>query len=260
MGASSGAGRLAGQVVIVTGAAGGIGRAVCVAAAREGASIVAADRSPDGVEATLQELRALAPGEGAPAHRGSLIDVRSEDDNRRLVAEALGGFGRIDALVACAGILRKPGTPPRPMVRVDMEEWELVLGINLTGIFLSNREVLPVMLRQKRGQIINLSSVSGLEGRAHDAPYCASKFGVIGFSQAVADEVRSRGVKVQAVCPHAVLTPMWQQNHPIPPPGDALPPERIADLIVFMLTQPQDVVLVGPVVAPLGARPTKDKR
>jgi 3-oxoacyl-[acyl-carrier protein] reductase len=140
------------------------------------------------------------------------------------------------------------------LVEVTVDEWNDVIDINLKGVFLSNRAVLPTMIAQRSGTIINLSSVSGLQGRAHDGPYCASKFGVIGLSQSVADEVRSYGVKVQALMPHAVATPFWEQNKPAPMPGDALPPERVADLIVFILLQPEDTILVGPVIAPLGAR------
>lgn len=259
MSPSTNNGRLQGKVVIVTGGTGGIGRATCQAAAREGASLVVGDLDQGRIDATVAELTALS-GESAGGHLGVVLDARKPEDNERLAQATLERFGRIDALVTCAGILRKRGTPPRPIVKVDLDEWQSVIETNLTGIFLVNRAVLPTMIRQRSGQIINLSSVSGLKGRAHDAPYCASKFGVIGFSQAVADEVRSHGVKVQAICPHAVLTPMWEQNHPVPPPGDALAPERIADVIVFMLGQPEDVVLVGPVVAPLGARPRKSAR
>jgi NAD(P)-dependent dehydrogenase (short-subunit alcohol dehydrogenase family) len=160
-------------------------------------------------------------------------------------------------LIVCAGILRKRGTPPKVLVDVSTDEWDDVIAINLKGVFLSNRAVLPTMIAQRSGTIINLSSVQGLQGRAYDGPYCASKFGVIGLSQAVADEVRTYGVKVQALMPAAVATPMWEQNLPAPMPGDAIPPERVADLIVFMLLQPEDTMIVGPVIAPLGARKRK---
>jgi NAD(P)-dependent dehydrogenase (short-subunit alcohol dehydrogenase family) len=244
--------RLAGKVVIVTGGTGGIGLATGRAAALEGASIVVADLDQARVDAAVAELSELS--NRTDAHLGIALDVRDEADNRRMADATLERFGKIDALIACAGILRKRGTPPKPLVQVTTDEWDEVLDINLKGIFLGNRAVLPTMIKQRSGTIINISSVSGLKGRAHDGPYCASKFGVIGLSQSVADEVRSYGVRVQPLIPDAIDTPIWEQNHPIPRPGDALAPARVADLIVFMLSQPDDTVLVAPVIAPLGAR------
>jgi NAD(P)-dependent dehydrogenase (short-subunit alcohol dehydrogenase family) len=252
--AMSAAQDLRGKVVIVTGGTGGIGLAVAKAVAADGGAVVVADIDPKRVDTVVTELQQEAAG---AACLGVAIDVRSEDDQARMVSATLERFGRIDALIACAGILRKRGTPPKVLVDVTTDEWDDVVGINLKGVFLSNRAVLPTMIQQRSGMIINLSSVQGLQGRAYDGPYCASKFGVIGLSQAVADEVRSYGVKVQALMPAAVATPMWEQNLPAPMPGDALPPERIADLVMFMLKQPEDTILVGPVIAPLGARRRK---
>jgi NAD(P)-dependent dehydrogenase (short-subunit alcohol dehydrogenase family) len=173
------------------------------------------------------------------------------------VQATLERFGRIDALIVCAGILRKRGTAPKLVVDTGVDEWDDVMSINLRGVFLANRAVLPTLVAQRSGLIVNVSSVQGLQGRAYDSAYCASKFGVIGLSQAVADEVKSYGVKVQALMPAAVATPFWEQNLPAPMPSDAMPPERVADVIVFMLLQPEDSVLVGPVIAPVGARRRK---
>jgi len=248
-------GSLSGRVVIVTGGTGGIGRATCEAAAAEGASVVVADLDAGRAEAVAKELAELC--EGVQEHLGVGMDVRLVEDNERMARAALDAFGRIDALVACAGVLRGPGQSPRPIVDVTPEEWDYVLDCNLKGVFLSNRAVLPSMISQRGGTVVNVSSVQGLVGRAHDGPYCASKFGVIGLSQAVAEEVKRFGVKVIPIMPHAVDTPMWDQNGPVPKPGDALPPQRIADLILFILTQPEDSVLLGSIVAPLGARRRK---
>jgi NAD(P)-dependent dehydrogenase (short-subunit alcohol dehydrogenase family) len=252
----SAARNLRGKVVIITGGTGGIGLAAARAIAAAGGAVVIADLDPAGVAAVAGEVGASS-GEGGGACIGVAIDVRRDEDHARLVQATLDKFGRIDALVACAGILRKRGTPPKLLVDVTTDEWDDVIDVNLKGVFLSNRAVLPTMVAQRSGMIINLSSISGLQGRAYDGPYCASKFGVIGLSQAVADEVRSLGIKVQALMPAAVATPMWEQNLPAPMPGDAVPPERVADLILFMLLQPDDTILVGPVIAPLGARRRK---
>jgi NAD(P)-dependent dehydrogenase (short-subunit alcohol dehydrogenase family) len=248
---------LNGKVVVITGGTGGIGLATARAAAAAGASVVIADIDGAHAAALAAELSAeLAPASGARS-LGLPIDVRREEDHQHLVQETLAQFGRIDALIVCAGILRKRGTPPKVLVDVGIDEWNDVIDINLKGVFLANRAVLPTMIAQRSGMIINVSSVQGLQGRAYDGPYCASKFGVIGLSQAVAEEVKTYGVKVQALMPAAVATPMWEQNLPAPMPSDAIAPERVADLIMFMLMQPDDTILVGPVIAPLGARRRK---
>ncbi len=245
-------GRLDGQVVIVTGGTGGIGRASCLAIAAEGGKVTVADVSRDRIAAVVDEL-------GADRALGVAFDARSEEDNAGLVQATLAHFGRLDGLVSAAGILRKRGTPPKPLIQVTLDEWDDVIDINLKGTFLSNRAVLPTLLAQHSGTIVNISSISGLVGRAHDGPYCASKFGVVGLSQVLAEEVRRDGVRVQVICPHAIDTPMWEQNHPVPKPGDALPPDRVAELVVTMLALPADATLLTMQIAPLGARKRKPK-
>jgi len=244
---------LHGKVVIVSGGAGGIGFATACAVGELGGTVVVADLDAARVEAAATEIAGL----GAAATLGVAIDVRREEDHTRLVQATLERFGRIDALIVCAGILRKRGTAPKLAVDTGVDEWDDVMAINLRGVFLANRAVLPTLVAQRSGLIVNVSSVQGLQGRAYDSAYCASKFGVIGLTQAVADEVKSFGVKVQALMPGAVATPFWEQNLPAPMPGDAMPPERVADLIVFMLLQPEDSMLVGPVITPVGARRRK---
>lgn len=248
-------GKMTGKVVIVTGGTGGIGAAVAESVTRAGASTVVADVNSDRIETVIRRLKELnIPGTDPIGVRA---DVSQENENQNLARVTLERFGRIDALVACAGILRGRGQSPKPVMDIGLDEWNQVMQANLTGVFLSNRAVLPAMIQQRSGTIINVSSVQGLLGRAHDGPYCASKFGVIGLSQSIAEEVKSFGVRVTSIMPHAIDTPMWDQNGPIPRPGNALPPERVAELILFMLTQPEDTILTGVVIAPLGARMRK---
>ncbi|HEV8440145.1 MAG TPA: SDR family NAD(P)-dependent oxidoreductase [Methylomirabilota bacterium] len=247
--------RLKGQVAIVTGACGGIGRATCLALAAEGATVSVVDVAPERVQALVNELEAQADGEGAaPRFLGLALDVRRESDMHEMAAATLAGFGRIDILVAAAGVLRPKGTPPRLLAQMPLSEWDEVLDTNLRGVFLSNRAVLPVMIRQRAGQIVNVSSVQGRQGHAYDSAYCASKFGVIGLSESLAEEVRGDGVRVQVLLPDAVETPMWSQNGPIPPPAAMLPAARVAEFIVYLLTLPEDTVLVSPVIAPFRRR------
>ncbi len=240
--------RLATRVAIVTGGSSGIGRATCLGLAREGASVVVVGTDRERINQVVAALDRGSP-RGAD-HFGLALDVRNEAHMEEMATRTVDRFGRIDILVACAGILRPLGTPPKPLARVSEGEWDEVIDINLKGAFLGNRAVLPTMLGQKQGDIVNVSSVSGLKGRAHDAPYCASKFALIGMTESLAAEVGSRGIRVQSVVPGAVDTPIWQQNAPVPVPRGALTPDRVADLIVHMLTVPADTVLQSPVVVP----------
>lgn len=244
--------RLQGRVAIVTGGASGIGQATCYALAREGAHVIAVDRNQERLDSTLAELSSINSAEGG--HLALSLDVSNEQDMEAMAARAIEKFGQIDILVCSAGILRGSGQPPQPLQRISTEEWDQVLDTNLKGMFLSNRAVLPNMMKRRQGNIINLSSVSGKQGRAFDAPYCASKFGVIGMSEALAEEVRNAGIRVQIVIPDAVDTPIWDQNGPVPRPPNALAPERVADLILYLVTQPGDTMLLQAVVAPFGRR------
>jgi NAD(P)-dependent dehydrogenase (short-subunit alcohol dehydrogenase family) len=243
---------LSGQVAIVTGAGSGIGRATALALADEEVTLVLADADEQGVARTAADLAGHRPGQRVIGMR---CDVRREEDVDRLVARTLDECGgRIDALIACAGILRPKGSQPKPLAEITPAEWDAVIDTNLRGMFLCNRAVLGPMIAQRGGHIVNLSSTSGRQGRALDAPYCASKFGVIGLSEALAEEVRPYGVRLHIVLPDAVATPMWDQNGPIAAPADALPPSRVADFIVYLLRLPEDTVLVSPVIAPFKTR------
>lgn len=251
-------GRLAGQVAIVTGGGGGIGSPACAALFREGARVVVVDRDAARVDATMAELGRIRPGDEGRSTLGLALDVREEREVDAMVRRTLDRFGRIDVLVHCAGILRSAGEGPKLLVDLSAREWEDVLATNLRGTFLCNRAVLPAMIAQRRGHIVNLSSTSGRHGRAFDAPYSASKFGVIGLSESLAEENRQFGIRVHVVLPDAVSTPLWSQNGPVPPPEGALPPERVADLILYLVTLPQDTILGNLVIAPFKSRRRKD--
>jgi len=236
---------LTGQVAIVTGGASGIGGATCRALKARGVRVVAVDMNP-------QKLAEQKQSGGCDEPLS--LDVRREEDMEKMARETVERFGRIDILVASAGILRGTGSTPRPLANVSVEEWDQVIETNLRGMFLSNRAVLPAMLRQRRGNIVNISSVSGQKGRPFDAPYCASKFGVIGMSESLAEEVRNSGIRVQIVLPDAVDTPMWDQNGPVPRPPNAVSPDRVAEVIVYLLAQPADTMIPSVVVAPFRTR------
>lgn len=243
--------RLREKVAIVTGGSSGIGRATCLALAREGASVVAVGRDRDRVSQTVGEI--LSKGEATGVALGLALDVACEKDMEEMGRQTLERFGRIDILIAAAGIMQPRGSErllPHPVATMAVQEWEEVLGTNLRGVFLSVRAVLPTMIRQRRGWIINISSSrGGLYGNPYAAAYCASKFGVIGLSESLDEEVSPFGVKVCVVLPDVVDTPI------LGPLGKArlgpsLPPSRMAEFITDLLTMPEDTILQNPLLAP----------
>jgi NAD(P)-dependent dehydrogenase (short-subunit alcohol dehydrogenase family) len=136
-----------------------------------------------------------------------------------------------------------------------------VLETNLTGTFLSNRAVLPAMISQREGDIVNVSSTSGKQGRPFDGPYSASKFGIVGLSESLAEEVAAHGVRVQTILPDAVETPLWDQNGPAAlKPVNVLPAERVAEFILYLIQLPRDTYLPNPVIAPMKTRRKKRKK
>jgi NAD(P)-dependent dehydrogenase (short-subunit alcohol dehydrogenase family) len=241
-------GALAGQVAIVTGGTVGIGLATAIRLAGEGAHVVVVGRNRAHLDNALAGIE--AQGGGAQS-LGLALDVRNEADMQRLAEKTRERFGRIDILVTAAGILRAGDNGLQTVATMGADDWDEVLDTNLKGVFLANRAVLPAMIGQGGGNIINLSSTSGRTGLAFDAAYCASKFAVIGLSEALAEEVRGYGIRVQVVLPGAIATGMWHQNGPLPPPRDILPSERVADFIVYSLTMPMDMMLEAPVIEPL---------
>jgi NAD(P)-dependent dehydrogenase (short-subunit alcohol dehydrogenase family) len=244
---------------VITGAGGGIGRATAIALARQGVRLSLVEHDADRLDSVTQAVRQAGAVE---ADVLSLrLDVASESDMATMVARTLEAFNQLDILVTAAGILRAPGCGPTLLADTTAEQFDAVLAVNLRGTFLATRAALQAMLKAKSGHIIHISSVSGLAGRAFDGPYCASKFAVRGFSESVAEEVGRSGVRVHTLLPDAVATSLWEQNGPVPPPPDALPPERVADFIVYLLDMPDDCVLRNPVIAPYsGSRRRRRRR
>jgi NAD(P)-dependent dehydrogenase (short-subunit alcohol dehydrogenase family) len=248
--------RLKSRVAIVTGGASGIGLATCCELVKEGATVVLVDLDQSRVDKAVKALQANKSDlkDHGSAALGLALDVRCEQDMEQMSRTTLQSFGRIDILIASAGILRSKGSSLKMLVQTPVSEWDEVVDTNLKGVFLSNRAVLQTMIEQRSGHIINISSTSGRQGRAFDSAYCASKFGVIGLSESVAQEVSRYGIKVSTILPDAVDTPLWEQNGPISRPDDILPPERIANLVVYMLTLPDDTLFVEPVIGPFRSR------
>lgn len=188
--------KLRGQVALVTGAAKGMGRAISLRLAEEGADLVLAAR-----EAGPLEAAAGAAGALGRVARVVPTDVRDEGSVRALVQAALDAFARVDVLVNCAGTT---GPIETPVHEIRAEDFDEVLATNLRGTFLPTKHVVPVMLRQRRGKIVNIAGTSGLRGYRSRAAYSSSKWAVRGFTRTVALEVGPHGINVNCVAPGIV--------------------------------------------------------
>jgi 3-oxoacyl-[acyl-carrier protein] reductase len=191
---------LAGKVALVTGAAQGIGKAIALMLATHGADIIAADINLEQAETTAKEAEAL--GRGAIAIK---VDVTRLDDVERMVASAVGRFGKIDILINNAGIARD-----KLVLRMTEEDWDVVLNVNLKGTFNCTKAVIRYMSKQRGGKIVNIASVVGEMGNAGQANYSASKAGVIGLTKTIAREFAQRGINVNAIAPGYIQTAMTE--------------------------------------------------
>ncbi len=245
------------KVTIITGGSSGIGKACANLLASQDCKVVLVDINQEKLKGTIEELQKNIDN---PANIFSLeLNVCNEADMQEMANQTLAKFGRIDCLIASAGILRI-GNNLKTVIDTPLSEWEAILQTNLTGTFLSNQAVLSAMIAQKQGDIVNISSVSGRQGRAFDAAYCASKFGIIGFSESLAEEVSAYGIRVQTILPDAVDTPLWDQNGPQSMRATAaLPPERVAQLILHLITLPRDAFMLNTVIAPFKGRKKRTK-
>ena len=222
------------RVLLVTGAASGIGRASAMRLAREGGRIVCVDVQQEGLETAVEEIRHL----GGQA-LALVCDVSDPEAVRETVARAVSHFGRLNGLCNIAGILAFANT-----VEVTLEDWNHILAVNLTGTFLMCREALPHLLATK-GPIVNMSSTAALSGHPWTAAYSASKGGILALTYTLAIEYGRQGVRTNALCPGAVTTPIQQafyfpegSDHSllerIVPFDDFRPPEDVAGAVAFL--------------------------
>jgi 3-oxoacyl-[acyl-carrier protein] reductase len=224
-----------GPIALVTGASRGIGRAIALRLAADGATVVLAARDRD----RLAEAVAAIEAAGGRASAVSL-DVVDRAQAEHAVASVLGAHGRIDQLVNNAGITRD-----NLLLRMKPEDWAEVLATNLTGAFHCTQAVLKPMLRQRSGRIVNVASVVGVTGNAGQANYAASKAGLIGFTKSVAREVASRGITVNAVAPGFIESDMTaalgekarEAIRAAIPLGRTGRPEDVAAAVAYLLSE-----------------------
>jgi 3-oxoacyl-[acyl-carrier protein] reductase len=191
---------LKGKTAIVTGAARGIGKAISLALAREGATVVVVDLNAEGAEQTAAEIR-----QAGLAAYGAGADVTQKQSVDRLVQETVSRTGRIDVLVNNAGVVSNT-----PVLDLSEEEWDRTLAVNLKGAFLCSQSVARVMASQRSGRIVNVSSLAGKIGAPGQAAYCASKHGVLGLTQVLAIDLAPFGINVNAICPGNTETEMMR--------------------------------------------------
>jgi NAD(P)-dependent dehydrogenase (short-subunit alcohol dehydrogenase family) len=197
-GHSNGGGRLAGKVAIVTGAGSGIGKACALKFGEEGAATTCADINVEAARATADEILARG-GEAVALH----LDVASESSAEACVAATVERFGPPDSIVNCAGIVRN-GTA----MNTDLETWNLIVGINLTGVWLMCKAALPHMVERKSGSIVNIASVGSLVASPSNAAYIAAKGGVATLTKSIAVDFAPYSIRANAICPGTVPTPL----------------------------------------------------
>ena len=191
--------RFEGKVALVTGASRGIGRAIALALAAEGADVAV---NYAGSEAAAKEVAAEIEAMGRKAFVIQ-ADIASTEASTTMVDAVVKEFGRIDVLVNNAGITRDG-----LLMRMKEEDWDAVITTNLKGVFNCTKAAIKYMMKQKSGNIVNISSIVGVMGNAGQANYCAAKAGVIGFTKATAKEVAARGIRVNAIAPGFIKTDM----------------------------------------------------
>lgn len=232
---------LSGKVAIVTGSGCGIGRAIALALARDGADIAVNDVSIDEARKVAKEIEFM--GRIALV---ALADVSKKSDVEDMVKQTLEKFGKIDILVNNAGI----AGPTVPVQELKEEDWDRIINVDLKGTFICCKAVIPHMISRKSGKIVSISSIAGKEGNANMTAYCAAKAGIIGFTKALSEEVARYGIRVNCVCPALIETKLVENMDKRQveylkmkiPLGRLGKPTEVADLVKFLVSNASDYI------------------
>lgn len=229
------------KVALVTGGGRGLGAAICRTLGEAGATVICADIRDDLAREIADEI------EGAGGHAMPMrLDVRRWSEVRRTVNEAAAIYGRLDILVNNAAI-----DVTLPVEELSVDDWERIVGTNLSGPFLACKAVFPIMARQGRGHVINITSTAAKRAWPNASAYHASKWGLLGLSHALHTEWRSHNIKVTAVVSGGMRTPFLLDRFPDIDINTLQDPENVADTIRFILTQPPETVIAEITVLPM---------
>ena len=212
------------KVALITGAGRGIGRAIALAFAAEGARIAVTGRNVERLASVVDEIRTA----GGQAQAYSL-DVTREEDAPRVVGQVLDSWGKIDVLVNNSGVI----VYDTPVWDTTVEQWDLVMNTNLRGMFLTSRAVVPHMMERQQGVIVNIGSSSGRMPEGDSGAYVASKFGVVGYTASLAHSLRQHGIRVNGINPDWVDTDMARASEPGGDPS-WITPQQIADAAIYL--------------------------
>lgn len=232
---------LKGKVAIVTGGGQGLGEAICRCLAESGASIAVCDIKQEQAQAVAHSL-----AEQGGQAKAFLLDVRDKHAVIKTVKAAYAAFGRIDILINNAGT-----DVTKSLDALSVEEWDRVIAVNLRGPFLMSKAVLPYLIKQQSGHIVNITSTAAKRTWTEASAYHASKWGLLGFSHATHTEARKAGVKVTAVISGGMRTPFILERFPDTDPNVLQDPKNVADTVRFVLTQPAETVIPEVMVLPM---------
>ena len=221
------------KLALITGASRGIGRAIAIALGGQGATVICAARSVEGLEKTAQAVE-KAGGKAIVVP----VDMGDEESIKNLVGKVADEFGKLDILVNNAGVVHSG-----PLEKTPTEHWDHCMNVNARGAFILCREAIPLLRKSDRGCIVNISSVVGVKGYPNQAAYTASKHALRGMSISLANELKDEGIRVHVICPGGVDTGLIGQVRPDIKKEELIAPEEIAELVLYLVTHKGNAII-----------------